>query len=42
MDAPEVQVPTATTTGETLQAVNIQYLINNFGSRTGIDDGVLA
>ena len=42
MDAPEVQVPTATTTGETLQAVNIQYLLNNFGSRTGIDDGVLA
>lgn len=42
MDAPEVQVPTATTTGETLQAVNIQYLLDNFGSRTGIDDGVLA
>lgn len=42
MDAPEVQVPIATTTGETLQAVNIQYLLNNFGSKTGIDDGVLA
>jgi hypothetical protein len=42
MDAPEVQVPTATTTGEPLQAVNIQYLFDNFGSRTGIDDGVLA
>lgn len=41
MDAPEVQVPTATTTGEPLQAVNIQYLFDNFGSRTGIDDGVL-
>ena len=42
MDAPEVQVPTATTTGGTLKAVNIQYLLDNFGSRTGIDDGVLA
>ena len=42
LDAPVVKVPTATTTGETLQAVNIQYLINNFGSSNGIDDGVLA
>lgn len=42
LDAPEVQVPIATTTGGTLQAVNIQYLLNNFGSKTGIDDGVLA
>lgn len=42
LDAPEVQVPTATTTGGTLKAINIQYLINNFGSKTGIDDGVLA
>lgn len=42
LDAQEVQVPTATTTGGTLKAINIQYLINNFGSKTGIDDGVLA
>ena len=42
LDAPEVQVPTATTNGGTLKAINIQYLINNFGSKTGIDDGVLA
>lgn len=42
LDAPEVQVPTATTTGGTLKAINIQYLINNFGSKNGIDDGVLA
>ena len=42
LDAPEVQVPTATTTGGTRKAINIQYLINNFGSKTGIDDGVLA
>ena len=42
LDAPGVQVPTATTTGGTLKAINIQYLINNFGSKTGIDDGVLA
>ena len=42
LDAPEVQVPTATTTGGTLKAINIQYLLNNFGSKTGIDDGVLA
>ena len=42
LDAPVVKVPTATTTGDTLKAINIQYLLNNFGSRTGIDDGVLA
>ena len=42
LDAKEVQVPTATTTGGTLKAINIQYLLNNFGSKTGIDDGVLA
>lgn len=42
LDAPEVQVPTATTTGGTLKAINIQYLLDNFGSKTGIDDGVLA
>lgn len=42
LDAQEVQVPTATTTGGTLKAINIQYLLNNFGSKTGIDDGVLA
>ena len=42
LDAQEVEVPTATTTGGTLKAINIQYLLNNFGSKTGIDDGVLA
>ena len=42
LDAPVVKVPTATTTGDTLKAINIQYLINNFGSSNGIDDGVLA
>ena len=42
LDAPVVKVPTATTTGDTLKAINIQYLLNNFGSKTGIDDGVLA
>ena len=34
-------IPTPTT-GLSKEAVNIQYLINNFGSKTGIDDGVLA
>ena len=34
-------IPTPTE-GLSKEAVNIQYLINNFGSKTGIDDGVLA
>lgn len=34
-------IPTPTT-DLISQAVNIEYLINNFGSSTGIDDGVLA
>ena len=37
-----LKIPTATSTGDETEAVNIKYLINNFGSRTGIDDGVLA
>lgn len=36
------QIPTATATSNNASAVNIEYLTNNFGSRTGIDDGVLA
>ena len=36
------QIPTATATGNKASAVNIEYLTNNFGSSTGIDDGVLA
>ena len=34
-------IPTPTK-GLNSEAVNIQYLLNNFGSKTGIDDGVLA
>ena len=37
-----LQIPTATSTSGETEAVNIKYLINNFGSRTGIDDGELA
>lgn len=37
-----LKIPTATSTGDETEAVNIKYLLNNFGSRTGIDDGVLA
>lgn len=37
-----LKIPTATSTGDEAEAVNIKYLLNNFGSRTGIDDGVLA
>lgn len=37
-----LKIPTATSTSGETEAVNIKYLINNFGSRTGIDDGVLA
>lgn len=35
-----VSVPTPPTTQST-KAVNVQYLLNNFGSTTGIDDGVV-
>lgn len=37
-----LKIPTATSTSEETEAVNIKYLLDNFGSRTGIDDGVLA
>ena len=37
-----LQIPTATSTSVETEAVNIKYLLNNFGSKTGIDDGVLA
>ena len=36
-----LQIPTATSTSGETEAVNIKYLLDNFGSRTGIDDGVL-
>lgn len=36
-----LKIPTATSTSEKTEAVNIKYLLDNFGSRTGIDDGVL-
>lgn len=37
-----LKIPTATSTSEETEAVNIKYLLDNFGSKTGIDDGVLA
>ena len=37
-----LKIPTATSTSEETEAVNIKYLLDNFRSRTGIDDGVLA
>lgn len=37
-----LKIPTATSTSEKTEAVNIKYLLDNFGSRTGINDGVLA
>lgn len=37
-----LKIPTATSTSKETEAVNIKYLLDNFGSRTGIDDGVLA
>lgn len=37
-----LKIPTATSTSGETEAVNIKYLLDNFGSRTGIDDGVLA
>lgn len=36
-----LKIPTATSTSGETEAVNIKYLLNNFGSRAGIDDGVL-
>ena len=42
METRSLVIPTATSTSGETEAVNIKYLINNFGSRTGIDDGVLA
>ena len=36
------KIPTPTSSSTSRQAVNIEYLLNNFGSKTGIDDGVLA
>lgn len=42
IDTRSLQIPTATSTSAETEAVNIKYLLNNFGSRTGIDDGVLA
>lgn len=42
MKTKSLVIPTATSTSGETEAVNIKYLINNFGSRTGIDDGVLA
>lgn len=38
----EVRVPTPQPTGHTAEAINLKYLQDNFGSKTGIDDGVLA
>lgn len=37
-----LNIPTATSKSGETEAVNIKYLLDNFGSRTGIDDGVLA
>jgi hypothetical protein len=42
ISAGRLLIPTPTTTGPISQAVDIEYLLNNFGSKTGIDDGVLA
>ena len=42
IDTRSLQIPTATSTSVETEAVNIKYLLDNFGSRTGIDDGVLA
>lgn len=41
METRSLVIPTATSMSGETEAVNIKYLINNFGSRTGIDDGVL-
>lgn len=37
-----LKIPTATATSSETEAVNIKYLLDNFGSSTGIDDGVLS
>lgn len=42
VDTKSLVIPTATSTSGETEAVNIKYLLNNFGSKTGIDDGVLA
>lgn len=42
MSTKSLVIPTATATDDIANAVNIEYLVNNFGSRTGIDDGVLS
>ena len=42
IDTRSLQIPTATSTSVETEAVNIKYLLDNFGSKTGIDDGVLA
>lgn len=42
IDTRSLKIPTATSTSVETEAVNIKYLLDNFGSKTGIDDGVLA
>ena len=42
LDANAVFIPTAQVSGMETQAINLKYLQDNFGSKTGIDDGVLA
>lgn len=42
LDANAVFIPTAKVSGMETQAINLKYLQDNFGSKTGIDDGVLA
>ena len=42
LDASAVFIPTAEVSGMETQAINLKYLQDNFGSKTGIDDGVLA
>ena len=42
LDANAVFIPTAKVSGRETQAINLKYLQDNFGSKTGIDDGVLA
>ena len=42
IDTRALHIPTATSTSSETEAVNIKYLLDNFGSKTGIDDGVLA
>ena len=42
LDGGAVFIPTANVSGLETQAINLKYLEDNFGSKTGIDDGVLA